>query len=397
MKIIKLEQWLLLLLIIVIWNCSPEKKKEFPKELRELKNPTVYQADPKFEKTITFKKETVYGNYEEVLIGKIGDMAVDSLGRVFIADVEKQIIHVFEPNGELITQLGREGNGPGEFSYIKRLQIRNNLLYVSDANFGVRKASVFTLDTLAVEQTIVLARNRSKYKPLAKAYPGIYRIFVKNNGTYLAEFILHSSKPTEKWQNVEMKGLLYLLDSTGKIESDKLIDFKEEIRTYHTGYLMGLLPIEPFFGKAFTVLSSDNTIYRAGPEYFLIKEYSPVGDYQQAFYYPIKKIPLTQESAVEAGVRDYYIRNMKNMDLPKTWPVITDMKIDDQDRLWVATTVENMKVFEWWVLEKSGELITKFEWSRDKPIEKVKNGYMYTREIDEMGVSSIVKYKIVME
>lgn len=128
----------------------------------------------------------------------------------------------------------------------------------------------------------------------------------------------------------------------------------------------------------------------------MIKEYSPEGVYQQAFYYPLKEIPLTKESAVEAGVHDYYIRNMENMDLSPNWPVLTDMKIDGQDRLWVATTVEDMNVSKWWVLEKSGELITKFDWPRDKPIKAVKDGSLYTKEKDENGVTSVVKYKINM-
>lgn len=388
---------ILLLLIIVTWGCTLQKKDEIPKQFQKLKKLTAYSTNAEPENAISFQKDAVYGDSKKILIGKMGDLAVDSSGRVFIADVQKKLIDVFDPDGKFIAQLGRKGKGPGEFSYIKRLQIRNNFLYASDSNFGTRRVHIFTLDTLAGYKTIVLARNRSNYKPLATAYPGIYKIYVGNNGTYVAEFISHGTNPTQRWQNKEIKGLLYPLDSTGKIVSPKLIEFTEEIRTYHRGSLLGLLPVKPFFGNAFTALSSDNTIYWAGPEYFLIKEYSPEGVYQRAFYYPLKKIPLTRETAVKAGVRDLYIRNMKNMDLPPTWPVLTDMKIDDQDQLWVATTVEDMNVYEWWVLKPNGELITKFTWPRDKPIQEVKNGYLYTQEEDKKGISQIVKYKIKMD
>ncbi|MEX0769148.1 MAG: hypothetical protein WD035_00340 [Balneolaceae bacterium] len=86
------------------------------------------------------------------------------------------------------------------------------------------------------------------------------------------------------------------------------------------------------------------------------------------------------------------------MNLPKTWPVLSEMKIDDQNRLWIATTVEDMSVYEWWVLEDTGELITKFEWPRDEPIEVVQNGYMYTRETDEeTGLQQVARYRIEME
>ena len=386
----------LIIAILLLMGCTAQEP-DIPKHIEDTKNLKVYSADAEATHTISFKKGAVYSSSKRNLIAKMGDVAVDSSGRVFIADVQKQVIHAFAPTyGQFITQLGRTGNGPGEFSYIKKLQIRNNILYASDANYGVREIEVFTLDTLAKDKTIVLARNREKYNLLKKASPGVREIFVRNNGTYLTKFVAHSSNPNEVkvWQNIELSGMLYLLDNTGKIVSHKLINFIETILTNKTKGL--LAPIETFFGTALTVVSKDNTIYWAGPEYFLIKEYSPKGVYQKAFYYPVKKIPLTLESAEKAEVHDYYIQNMENMDLPPHWPVLTDMKIDDQARLWVATTVEDTKIFEWWVLEKSGELITKFEWPRDKPIKTIKNGYLYTQEKNDKSVSSIVKYKINM-
>lgn len=393
-----MKQCFLLLLIILAWGCSSPKKRKLPKKVQELKNLTVLPADIQPTNNINLKREISFNTTDEVLIGRMGDIAVDSLGRVFIADVQKQVIDVFGSGGKLITQLGRAGDGPGEFSYLKSLQIHSGLLYATDANFGVRKVNIFTLDTLANYKTILLAKNRSKYQALAKAYPGIFKIYVRDNGTFLAEFISHGTNPTQRWQNKEIKGILYPLDSTGKITSHKLIEFTEEIRTYHMGSLLGLLPIKPFFGNAFTVLSNNNTIYWAGPEYFLIKEYSPEGVYRQAFYYPLKKIPLTQESAVEAGVHDYYIRNMKFMDLPSTWPVLTDMEIDNQDRLWIATTVKNMRVYQWWVLTPKGKLLARFTWPRDKQIEVVKNGYMYALDTNEKtGVKQVVRYKMEMK
>jgi hypothetical protein len=89
---------------------------------------------------------------------------------------------------------------------------------------------------------------------------------------------------------------------------------------------------------------------------------------------------------------------MKFMDLPSFWPVLRAVVIDDKDRLWVATTVENMKVYEWWVLEKNGELITQFQWPRIKPIQVVKNGNIYTRETDEeTGLQQVVRYQVEFE
>lgn len=50
------------------------------------------------------------------------------------------------------------------------------------------------------------------------------------------------------------------------------------------------------------------------------------------------------------------------------------------------------------VREEISELIAKFEWPRDEPIEVVNNGKMYTRQTDdETGLQQVVRYGIEME
>lgn len=42
------------------------------------------------------------------------------------------------------------------------------------------------------------------------------------------------------------------------------------------------------------------------------------------------------------------------------------------ERLWVATIVEDFDVYEWWILKKNGEVITKFEWPRCTPARRMR-------------------------
>ncbi|MDX1641735.1 MAG: 6-bladed beta-propeller, partial [Balneolaceae bacterium] len=156
-------------LIIITMGCVFEEKTKTPDQFQELQNLTVYSTNTKPSKTISFKKDAVYGDSDTVLIGSLRDVVVDSLGRVFIADSQKQVIYLFEPDGRLVDQLGREGKGPGEFGSIKSLQIRNDHLYVFDPN--QYKVIVFSLETLTVDKTIILAKNRKEYQDLNRAFP----------------------------------------------------------------------------------------------------------------------------------------------------------------------------------------------------------------------------------
>ena len=86
------------------------------------------------------------------------------------------------------------------------------------------------------------------------------------------------------------------------------------------------------------------------------------------------------------------IQHVPEVQLPETWPALNDMLVDDEKRLWISTIMEDFDVNEWWVIEDNGNVIAKFEWPRDEPIEAVKNGYIYTRKVDEMDVVLIVQY-----
>lgn len=379
-----------LLLPLLLMNCLPQEV-EIPQKLQELENLTVYSADVKPSKTISFQKDAVYSESGEVLIDRRGEVGVDSLGRVFIADIGKKVIYVFAPDGQFIDQVGRDGRGPGEFSsYIKNLQIYGNRLYAFDP--APNRLNVFTLNNLTIEKTISLGQNRSNFQELTTIFPDINNLFVTGRDTFIAEFITHFREDLYKYQNVDVTSLYYSLDYDGNI-SEKLLEFKSEERTN----LLLVISLREFFGHVLHGFSSHSRIFLAEPDVFLVKMYSPEGDYQSAFFYPHKKIPLSKEKALDAKVRETLISEMHLMDLPESWPVLTDMKIDDENRLWIATTVEDMSIYEWWVLEETGELITKFEWPRDEPIEEVKNGYMYTRDTDEeTGLQTIVKYEVEM-
>lgn len=387
---------IILLFSALILGCSNHNEIQIPEEIQELNNLTVISTVEVMYPEVEFKRDAVYGDSEEVLIGRVGDITVDSLGRVYIADVQRQLINVFEPDGRFITRLGREGQGPGDFNYIMKLQAHSDYLYAADANFGIRNINVFSLKDLTGVKTIPVGRNSKEHRLPVNSYPGIHRVYFRSDGSYFAQYIANVLRPTEKWQNVEQEGFIYMMDGAGEISSDKLFKFTEAILVNKPEG--GFSPIKPFWGNALKKLTGDNSFLLAFPEDFLIKEYSPEGVYRQAIYYPITKIPLTYETAVEAGVHDYYIQRMNYMDLPPYWPVLRDMKIDDQDRLWIATTVEDMSIYEWWVIEKTGEIYTRFQWQRSEPIEVVKNGYMYIRETDkETSLQHIVRYRIKHE
>ncbi|HKJ33220.1 MAG TPA: 6-bladed beta-propeller [Balneolales bacterium] len=395
--ILKFKVFLFLLLLT---GCSGNRINQIPHDIRSVKKLIIYSANTKPKDTISFKRDAVYGNSNNVIIGKMGNIAVDHSGCVFIPDIQKQTIDVFKSDGKYIKHLGRHGKGPGEFTNIRSLQIRNQHLYAYDLN--QTKINVFKLDSLTFNKTILLAENRKSFSKLKNASSQIQNIYVRNNNTYIADFTKFGfSKKFHKWQNYKNTKLYYFLNKNGKISSKLLFKLKyiNSIIPWppiHPRTVMGL-HLSKFFGSPQVLVSSNNTIYTAEPDYFLIKIYKSDGNYNGAFYYPFKKIRLTTKSATEAGVYKYLIKDMKMMNLPRTWPALYKIKIDTKNRIWVSTIVKNMKVYQWWVLTQKGKLLARFNWPRNESIQVIKNGYIYTKETNKKGSKDIVRYRFKLK
>lgn len=385
-----------LFLLLVFFACSSKEEHALPESLLSIENLYAYtdSEDTVPRVSISFKKEGEYGELDNnVVLGQIGDITVDSLGRVFISDIQKNEINVFEPAGNFLNTLGRQGVGPGEFNNIRSLQIVGNHLYVYDPS--QYRVNIFSLTSFSTKETITVGRNRNKFPELGKVFPWVHELYVTNNSTYLLQFISERKRFNKEWEITETEGAMYLANRAGDLVGSKLLSFTEDKRVNYKGLNISL-PF--FFGSTISTLGTDNTIYIAAPNHFLIKVYNLKGVYQHAFYYPLEGIPLTKELAIGAKLPPLYVNNWETIDRPNNWPVIIDMKMDDQNRLWVATTVEDMSVYEWWILKNTGEIIVKFKWPRDKPIQTMINGRMYTlEETLDTFEKRVIKYKIIFE
>ncbi|REL37782.1 6-bladed beta-propeller [Rhodohalobacter sp. SW132] len=390
-----MHKFIFLLLPIVFYGCSQQETEPLPDYLQELENLTVYSADRKPNEIISFQKDVEYGDTGEVLIGRMGEVAVNENGRVYIADSDQLKIKVYAPDGQFLTRLGRRGEGPGEFIELSGIQTSQNRLFTFDRN--QQRAVVFDTETLSYNQMISLAGNRNEIQELRGSY--LNKFYPRNDGSFLMLFLAsNTAEGVNDWDKIETRTLSYLLDESGNVDSEKLF---ERTSSYQVilplgGRSVGM-PVK-FYGALLTDQSDDDHIYLAWSEDFLIKKYSPAGEYMDAFYYNVPRVSLDPENAFPEAGPELIREAARSAEIPETAPVLDEMHIDDENRLWISTIVEDFDVYEWWVLEETGELITTFEWPRDEPIEVVRNGMMYTRETDEeTGLQQVVRYQIEME
>src|SRR5699024_5027171 len=96
-------------IMALLMGCSKQQAVEVPVSVKKLDNLTVYPAKAKPSHQIQLIKDRTYGQGSEALIGRFGDIVVDSVGRVYIADSKQDNNTVYKPSGHFLAFLGRKG------------------------------------------------------------------------------------------------------------------------------------------------------------------------------------------------------------------------------------------------------------------------------------------------
>lgn len=97
---------------------------------------------------IQFQEELTLGAYEgdpEYVFGDLIHFAVDDSGNIYVLDRRSQTVRKFKPSGAFELQLGKPGQGPGEFNFPEQIRI------LADGNLIIfdgegQKFSVFRSD-----------------------------------------------------------------------------------------------------------------------------------------------------------------------------------------------------------------------------------------------------------
>ncbi len=384
----KFNSPLLLFFCVFIAGCFSQPELEIPEEIATLENLTFFPADTEPLFTIDFEPVATFGDAEDVIIGNLVNSVVDDDGRVFLADGSENTIHVFNPDGSYIQNIGREGEGPGEFGGIGSIKTSADYLYAMDWNQS--RLNAFSLQDLSFAYSVNLMREGQNPEELSGAFPGEFNI--RSDGTFLMSYNMPFMRDN---MDEERNILYYAIDTDGRIVSEQILNQKAGDFLYDQSDSGFMVLFSPFGGRPLISVAKDDRIMTAWTEDFLIKFHNPDGSYEKAIYYPYRKAALDREKVINQYEEEEMRRIVRNADAPDTWPALNSMIVDDENRLWISTIVDDDEVYEWWLLDEDGELLARYTWPRTSMVNTVKNGTLYARETDEeTGLQEIVKYRI---
>ena len=390
-----------LFFIYLISGCSNEPKVDIPEHIRELDNLSIISFEPELVPSIDLVNDVRYGDTNDVIIGQIelqtvfepnratDRIAVDDVGRVYIGDFQQNTIHVFEPDGTWLTNLGREGSGPGELRGILHVEAKSGYLFVIDNS--LLNINAYSLETLTYSHTIDLAVNTAQIEELTGKFPDYY--FIRSDESVLIGFFTPPFLVEDSLNPDPI--LFYVMDQEGTLQPEQIL--KQNGLMYHTGHLNGrqFMHTFEFTPVSLMSLSYDDYIYTSWTEDFLIKMFSPDGDYLRAFYYPFEKMQIDRTGMIENTPQDHIKDLLRQIDLPDSWPVIKTLFVDDKKRMWVSTFGDNEEKDDWWVIGETGDVLGHFALPKQQWIREIKNDRIYILNNDfEAEDVSVISYRM---
>jgi len=373
---------------------------EIPEHILEVENLTIFPGDAKPEYSVELVPVQTYGADGEPYLTSIVNGVVDENGRLIILDVnfgggtfppDNRII-VFQPDGTYLTQIGRSGQGPGEYGLAGIPDVKAGKVYVQDITNS--RLNIYSAEDYSFVSTVLLEQwDVRKHEAVVDFELGTP--LFRHDGNLLARFI---NRVPDNESRSEIKYLLVNTDGD-VLNTEPLVfpgGFTVRPQTVPPGPIISL----PFMGTTITALSPDDALYSALTREFLIKKHDANGIYQSAIYYPIAGVPVDLNSYT--GSSRHSLSDIRTAfdhideEIPESTSPLIALKVDDEHRIWAGVLANpGLENFEWWILDRSGKLLAKLDHPRSQLIIDIKNGYLYNKETDEeTGAEFVVKYLI---
>jgi hypothetical protein len=367
-------------------DTSESDQISLPQEIEEIESLVIIDNEPEYRLSIADSQ-----NYGEIFIPMAppapvralgAKNVVDGGGNVFRYDRNDVVIKKYNPEGQFLGNIARKGRGPGEFVRVASMQIFDNQLMVYDAD--LMRISFFDTESRELVRSFQLEYNSWEIEDARYLFP---RTLTKvENESYLVSTL------TEKDEGLKYSAY-YIINENSQIISDRVVETQN--KAGHTGRTKMGYNAEislPFSARGeITDLVSGN-FYHMNTGEFLIRKYNLEGEVEKVFYMPFKKDPLEEQE-----VLDQYYPTMHSVfdevDYPETWPALDQIFVDDKNRIWVSTIVDDHFIYKWHIISDSGKLLATLDWPREKEFITIRNGRIYTEFFDrEAGMRVMTRY-----
>ncbi|MEX1212572.1 MAG: 6-bladed beta-propeller [Balneolaceae bacterium] len=312
---------------------------------------------------------------EDVYLQQISQIKSDSKGRIYISDGRGLQIHVFDAQGDYISSIGREGEGPGEFRSLMNIYVdSNDKLYAFDISQA--RSTIFVEENNHWEPEKIFAVDGQRY--------GIESADADGN-LILRQGIPKSLEPGVDWFRHELAtGHL----SSGLKERNALV-FNDRDNIVSEDNFM--IPI-PFGRTTITATDPTGNVYLIWNESFEVAAYDAGLRLLDSLRVPIPNqlVSLDERDEVINRMGSDF-RSLVREHIPDTKPVISNLVVDGYRNLWLQTYDSP----EYLVLGSEGSPLGSFDLQEGRQLLHVDTDQLYAVEMDEEGYHvHVIEYQL---
>ena len=323
---------------------------------------------------VTFTEDMRFGEGDDpdTSFSQVAIFVVTDDGNLIAADIKDRRIMVFDENGKYLRDIGKSGQGPGEFQIPGGLALTpNNEVMIEDSI--ARRLAFFTVDGEFIKNVSVADKL------------SLVNLVIDGEGNYLGRQLgMEGQKMYFEMKKFDQE--LNPIFTMDKVEFDIPIPgsgVKIDIMDMITVYLFD---------------SSGNTFYGRNRDYEF-KVYDKQGTHIRSIRKDFKKVKVTQEDI--DMMLDRMPSNMMGgvdpsemFEFPKEFPPYQIFSLDEQDRLFVRTWVKGKEdgAYIIDVFDAEGRFISQLESKLD--LRMWKGGKVYGLEENEDGFMLVKRYKV---
>ncbi len=367
-----------LFLVLGIWGSLEAQKVKTVDGVKYIQNGRKPSAPKGIPTKFSLKVEATigYDDDPDKSLSEVGFFVVGDNGKIYATDVKARKVMVFDTDGNFLGLIGKEGQGPGEFTMPSLIQISpDNELMIEDA--ASRRIAFFTLEGAFV-------RNLSLIKG---GTLGLTSLFVDKNWNYAGRQMVLDGQTMQ----LELMTFDKDLNSLASIDSTEF-----PIPIPGSGKKMNLMD----FIQVYMFNPDGNLMYGVNKDYEIMV-YDLQGKHLLSIQKEFKPVKVTPEDIEEMTERLAAFSGMAGgvnlMDLfefPKVFPPYQGFFLDDQGRIFVRTWEKGEGEDEYWtdVFDKEGRFFTRFVHKSELRI--IDGDTAYGVEENEDGYRLIKRYSV---
>ncbi len=313
---------------------------------------------------------------DTILFGVISQIAVNGVGAILVSEGwQTPLVHAFEADGTYLSQIGGQGQGPGEYQY-----------YIEGPFIGAAD-SVYLWDPWTSRILVYNPANFSYVRNVhveGKGPKGIRSLInAIEDGWYMEMGLSTFLRPDDGLMTInnDPHSELIKVNRDGSYRTDPLgIVPDGEAIPYilEGGNRIGFVGV-PFARSPALAVGHDDMLYYGWNDMIEIAIVSADGSMRDTIRYEHEPVPITDTEMAESIPEDSFDRELlEGRELHETKPAFQTFVVDEMSQVWLKlSSPEGAIEAEWLILNRESRVVGHTTLPLAVNLEVIRGGYAY--------------------